>query len=97
MPSLLTLAAMKAYALGMRAKWKDYVDLYFIMKDFHSLSEIIQQAEKIFGDEFNEKIFRTQLSYFKDINYSEEITYKNGFGVSDEVVKRGLVDFSLRL
>lgn len=97
MPSLLTLAAMKAYALGMRAKWKDYVDLYFIMKDFHSLSEIIQQAEKIFGDEFNEKIFRTQLSYFKDINYSEEITYKNGFGISDEVVKRGLVDFSLRL
>jgi hypothetical protein len=33
MPSLLDLAAMKAYALGGRAKWRDYVDLYFIMKD----------------------------------------------------------------
>ena len=26
MPSLLTLAAMKAFALGGRAKWKNYVD-----------------------------------------------------------------------
>lgn len=30
MPSLLQLAAMKAYALGRRSKWKDYVDLYFL-------------------------------------------------------------------
>jgi len=95
LPSLLTLAAMKAYALGMRAKWKDYVDLYFIVKDFHSLSEIIKQAEKIFGDEFNEKIFRAQLSYFDDINYSEKIIYKKGFKISDKVIKKRLVDFSL--
>ena len=27
---LLDLAAMKAYALGRRSKWKDYVDLYFL-------------------------------------------------------------------
>ena len=31
LPSLLTLAAMKAYALGRRSKWKDYVDLYFLL------------------------------------------------------------------
>ena len=31
-PSLLDLAAMKAFALGMRSKWKDYLDLYFILK-----------------------------------------------------------------
>jgi len=29
-PSLLSLAAMKAFALGRRAKWKDYIDLYFM-------------------------------------------------------------------
>lgn len=35
-PSLLNLAAMKAYALGNRSKWKDYVDLYFNNKKlFH--------------------------------------------------------------
>jgi aryl-alcohol dehydrogenase-like predicted oxidoreductase len=30
MPSLLDLAAMKAYALGRWSKWKDYVDLYYL-------------------------------------------------------------------
>jgi hypothetical protein len=30
LPTLLSLAAMKAFALGRRAKWKDYVDLFFI-------------------------------------------------------------------
>ena len=29
LPDLLTLAAMKAFALGGRGKWKDYVDLYY--------------------------------------------------------------------
>ena len=39
-PDLLTLSAMKAYALGKRAKWKDYVDLYFILKNHHTIAEI---------------------------------------------------------
>ncbi|MFH1657476.1 MAG: nucleotidyl transferase AbiEii/AbiGii toxin family protein [bacterium] len=97
MPSLLTLAAMKAYALGRRAKWKDYVDLFFIIKDFHSLPEITKQAKNMFGNEFNEKIFRTQLSYFQDINYSEEIKYLKGFEVSDKIIKKELTEYSLDL
>ena len=95
LPDILTLAAMKAFALGRRAKWKDYVDLYFILKDNHSVSEITARGVEIFGHEFNEKIFRTQLAYFEDINYSEEVTYKDGFSVDDEVVKKALVEFSL--
>src|SRR3989344_5122456 len=86
MPDLLTLAAMKAYALGMRAKWKDYVDLYFIMKNHHSIGEINKKAREIFGNEFNERMFRTQLSYFKDINYQEEIIYRKRFEIKDEVI-----------
>lgn len=39
MPDLLVLAAMKAYALGRRAKWKDYADLYFIFRHY-SLEQI---------------------------------------------------------
>jgi len=31
-PDLLTLAAMKAFALGRRAKWKDYVDIFYTSK-----------------------------------------------------------------
>lgn len=95
MPDLLTLAAMKAFALGMRAKWKDYVDLYFIMKDFHAIDEIIKKAKKIFGEEFNEKIFRVQLSYFNDIDYSEKIIYLKGCEVDDEIIKKELINASL--
>ena len=95
LPDILTLAAMKAFALGRRAKWKDYVDLYFILKDSHSVSEITARGVEIFGHEFNEKIFRTQLAYFEDINYSEKVIYKDGFLVDDELVKKALVEFSL--
>lgn len=95
LPDLLTLAAMKAFALGQRAKWKDYVDLYFIMKSRYSLSEISQKGRDLFGGEFNEKLFRTQLGYFDDINYSEAIEYLPGVAVSDETIKKSLIDFSL--
>lgn len=95
LPDLLTLAAMKAYALGQRAKWKDYVDLYFIIKDYFSIKEISKKANEIFKNEFNEKIFRTQISYFNDINYSEKIIYKKGFQMDDKVIKKELIKFSL--
>ena len=94
-PDLLTLAAMKAYALGMREKWKDYVDLYFIMKDFYSIQEIIEKAKEIFKNEFNDRMFINQLAYFESINYQEPIIYKKGFEVSDGVIKKNLIKFSL--
>lgn len=95
LPSLLTLSAMKSYALGRRAKWKDYVDMYFILKNYHSLEEIAERAKQIFSNEFNEKILRTQLAYFEDIDYTEKVIYKEGFEVDDKVIKDSLIDFSL--
>lgn len=95
MPDLLTLAAMKAFALGMRAKWKDYVDLYFIIKDHYSINEIAKRGKEVFGNEFNEKIFRGQLAYFKDIDYREEVEFLPGFAVSDKIIKTKLIEFSL--
>ncbi len=95
MPTLLTLATMKAYALGRRAKWKDYVDLYFIIKSFHKIDDIVKKGKDIFEGEFSEKLFREQLSYFKDIDYSEEIVYKKGFKINNEIIKKELVDISL--
>lgn len=96
MPDLLTLAAMKAYALGMRAKWKDCVDLYFIMRDYHSIVEIIKKTRQIFGSEFNERMFRNQLAYFDDVDYREEVVYLSGFKVNDNEVKKSLIEFSLK-
>lgn len=97
MPDILTLAAMKAHALGQRAKWKDYVDLYFVMKKYHGLDEVVKRAKRLFASEFNEKIFRVQLAYFKDIDYTEKIIYLRGFETKDEVIKKGLIEFSLHL
>lgn len=93
---LLTLSALKAYAIGRRAKWKDYVDIYFITKSFFSVSQISNKAEEIFGEMFNEKIFRSQLSYFNDVDYSEKVEYMPGFEVSDDVVREGLLEVSLQ-
>jgi hypothetical protein len=75
LPPLLDLAAMKAYALGRRSKWKDYVDLYFLLKHHFSIAEISQRSKEIFGELFSDKLFMAQLSYFEDIDYSEEIEY----------------------
>lgn len=95
MPDLLTLAAMKAFALGQRAKWKDYADLYFIMKDYFTFKEISKKGSKIFGPEFNEKLFRIQLSYFDDVNYGEAIEFLPGFEAGEEKIKKSLIEFSL--
>ncbi len=95
LPNLLTLAAMKTYALGRRAKWKDYVDLYFIINKYHGIERIIKKTKSIFGKEFNEKIFRAQLSYFEDIDFSEKINYIKGYKIKDSEIKQKLVKFSL--
>ncbi len=91
MPDLLHLAAMKAYALGRRAKWKDYADLYFIFKDYHSVEEVSAKASEIFQGLFSPKLFKQQLCYFKGINYMEEITYCID-PVSDDTIKEYLTE-----
>jgi hypothetical protein len=89
-PDLLSLAALKAYTLSRRNKWKDYVDLYFIIKHHYSLPDIIKMTKKIFKTEFNDKIFREALSYFKDIDYSEEVIFLPQHEVSNNTVKKYL-------
>ncbi|MCX6794570.1 MAG: nucleotidyl transferase AbiEii/AbiGii toxin family protein [Candidatus Falkowbacteria bacterium] len=92
---LATLGALKAYALGRRAKWKDYVDLYFIFKSGCDINKIVTRARLIFGSVFSEKIFYQQLAYFSDIDYSEAVEYLPGFAVSDRVIKQSLRKASL--
>jgi len=94
MPDPVTIGAMKLYALGRRAKWKDYVDLYFLLKEF-DFTKLATKAEEIFGTAFEEKLARIQLSYFEDINYQEEIDFMPGFSVEDEEVKKYLTSIAL--
>ena len=75
MPEDLSIAAMKAFALGRQAKWKDYVDLFFTFKH-HSIQEVMDQAHEYYGEgEFNDKLFRGQLDFHQDINYIEPVDW----------------------
>lgn len=94
LPNLLTLAAMKAQALGRRSKWKDYVDLYFIFQN-HTVKAATAKAKTIFGAEFNEKLFRSQLAYFDDLDYSERVDYLPGYEKKDSEIKKFLAKTSL--
>jgi hypothetical protein len=90
-PTLLTLSSMKAFALGRRAKWKDYVDLYFILRDFYTIREIKQEAERNFGELFSEKLFREQLAFHKDIDYSEPVEFLTA-APSEAEIKQFLIE-----
>ncbi len=87
MPELIDLAAMKAFALGGRAKWKDYVDMYFIIKYHHPIDEIGRRAKELYRDSFNLKLFKQQLTYFKDIDYSETVTFIREEPVEEEIIQ----------
>jgi len=93
MPDLLTLAAMKTYALGGRAKWKDYVDLYILLRDHFSLAQISEKSKNIFGVYYNEKLFREQLCYFQDVDHSEKVDFV-AESVPDEKIKQFLTDIA---
>jgi hypothetical protein len=94
-PDLKDLAAMKAFAIGMRSKWKDYVDLYFIIKYHYSIPEIAARAGELFENMFSEKLFRGQISYFQNIYFDEPVQFMPGFEVSDQEVKDFLTDAAL--
>ncbi|MDR1937617.1 MAG: nucleotidyl transferase AbiEii/AbiGii toxin family protein [Tannerellaceae bacterium] len=95
MPDLLALAAMKAFALGRRSKWKDYVDMYFILRSHFEIEDIVHKAESIYGQEFSGKLFRSQLAYHADIDYTEGVDFLEGNEVEPEEVKAFLINKSL--
>lgn len=94
MPVLLDLAAMKASALGGIAKWRDYVDLYFLLKNHCTIQQIIERSNQLFKNFFNARLFKEQLSFFNDIDYSEPVTLI-GNPVPEEDIKNFLTEVSL--
>jgi len=94
MPNLLSLAAMKAFALGRRAKWKDYVDMYFILRDHFTIAEISRESEKLFQHQFSEKLFRQQLAYHQDIDFTEPVEFL-GEPVPENTIKEFLIEAAI--
>ena len=66
--SVQEIAAMKAFSIGKRLSYKDYVDWYFLLKENHvKLIEVIALCQKKFGNDFNDKLFLGQLVSMEDI------------------------------
>lgn len=67
--SIKDIGASKAFAIGQRAAYRDYVDVYFILTEGHAtLGDLIHLAKKKYGDEFNGRLFLEQLVYLGDIS-----------------------------
>ena len=96
LPSLLDLAAMKAYALGRRSKWKDYVDFYFLLKDYFTINQISERSVEIYNQMFSQKLFRAQLCFFKDIDDSEPVEFLS-VAPSKVDIQQFLIDKALDL
>jgi hypothetical protein len=82
------IATMKAYTLNHRGAFKDYVDLYFLLKDnWVTLKEIEELGGNKYGEEFNFRLFLEQLVYLEDIK-TKEIEF-----LGDSVDKQEMKDF----
>lgn len=66
--SVQEIAIKKAYTIGRRGAYRDYFDLYTILKDeYITLKEVIQIAEEVYKGLFSDKLFLEQLVFFKDL------------------------------
>lgn len=66
--SIREIAAMKAFSIGRRLSYKDYVDWYFMLKENRvHLHDVLQVAQKKFGGEFNDRLFLGQLVSMDDV------------------------------
>ncbi len=65
--SFKDIASDKAYAIGRRPEYRDYVDLFIILKEGFKIEQTILDAKQKFNGEFSEKLFLSQIVYFEDI------------------------------
>lgn len=87
--SLEELACMKLYAMITRNKWKDAVDLYFILKTWkYSLKNLLNISKKYFEWIFREDIvIETILAW--DWDNSEKVEYI----IKDHPTDNEIIDF----
>jgi len=87
------IALMKAYCLGRRAAFRDYIDLYFLLqKELVTLEYIITNAPRKFTLEgetlFSARLFLEQLVFFEDLpDRKAALDMVPGRSLSEEAVK----------
>jgi hypothetical protein len=64
--SLEDIAAMKIHVLFLRARYRDYYDVYFIVKEKMTLDELFNHAQRVV-EGLTYKLFCIALTYIDDI------------------------------
>ena len=66
--SIFDILADKAHTIGRRAIWRDYVDVFYVLRHNHmNITDIISDAQNKFKGEFVAEQFLEQLVYYDDI------------------------------
>lgn len=71
------------------------MDLYFILTEYYTMEQICVRAIEIFGELFSEKMFRAQLSYFDDVDYTEAVDYIIANPPTDDDIKQKLIEIAI--
>ena len=93
---LLNLWALKLYAMMYRSKRKDAVDLYFILKSWYKLEEILEKTESVFW-----KLYKSKYSLETIIENKRDMTEKVDYVIKnspkEEEIKKYIIDEADRL
>jgi len=74
------IASEKAYALGRREEWRDYVDLFALIKGgWVTLRQIMKDAKERFGEAFSARLFLNQLASGEDVPHEPIQWIKESF------------------
>jgi hypothetical protein len=77
---LRDIAPEKAYALGRGEEWRDYVDLFDLIKgEWITLGQIIEEAKRRFGKAFSSRLFLNQLASGEDVPHEPIRWIKGSF------------------
>ena len=85
--SLESIAAMKVNTLFLRAKFRDYYDLYCLAKDVFSLRQIFEVSQVVVNG-VNFKLFSVALVYIDDIDDDHILHLEPVYPVSKQEIGR---------
>ncbi|MFH1561377.1 MAG: hypothetical protein ABID04_02240, partial [Patescibacteria group bacterium] len=69
--------------IGRRGEYRDYVDVFFILKSGLKLDEIIKESTKKFSEAFSGRLFLEQLVYLDDLKNKKVDFLKDHFTPSE--------------
>jgi hypothetical protein len=61
-----------------------------------TIADITATATQIFGELFSEKMFRSQLCYFDDIDYTEAVDWLIANPPTDDVIRQALTEIAVQ-